>query len=633
MTRVKGKSLKTKPKPPGRENVGYSLTDLGIRESLSGRGGTGLPPPLSKISWPLWEEALLSPDPKVHEPALFLLANPVLNEDAFHYRFLARRADRLAALWSATGRPELLGLMFRMIGASAEEKGPAWPPDNPSGAEQREGVWRALRGVGGEMPVHLINPEYIRVGAIRDWIGEGGTISPDLLSAVEELFSSLGEKGFAARGRRIREMIRQGEYESACQEGGPAWYRLIEAACPAPRPGSEPGRILIWGGLDGRAFSFFEGLLEAWAGELAEVNRICNLVSQRTGRLVVALFNANRAATLGWGLDRGEKNSSRTWPPETGGGGMADPPLDTAESVEAAGKLKRMWYERLARPALKQTLAELSDWFRFNGREEEFGPLLARSPHTGGFEPGEIFGHSRPFTLLPRSSLERKLERVLALIDQKTSAWGPALFDWLVRAGVHGSERRLAGSQPQVMGLTDKFSASTSAGQDRDYLALWVGLLRRTAPESILLLFDDTSRERAHLARTVAEIPDCIGLGPYGGAGEDDPAGLITAQASPGRLFVLRIRPRRGKKGNLVSWLENPSPSLLRPGVYDPAWRDGLDPILSGTPQEVLAGPPQPISPSIVTQTGLWPLGSYCRRRLRSLIPPFEMVQPVLKQQ
>ena len=170
------------------------------------------------------------------------------------------------------------------------------------------------------------------------------------------------------------------------------------------------------------------------------------------------------------------------------------------------------------------------------------------------------------------------------------------------------------------MGLTDKFTASTAAGEDRDYLREWIGLLRETAPQAVILLFDDTSRARAHLARTLAGLPDCLGLGPYGQVPEDDPAAIIISRAAPGRLFGLRIRPRRGKRGSLESWLKNPAPGLLAPGVYDPGWRDGLDQILSGTAQEVLAGSFRPFGARVVTSTGLWPLGSYCRKRLKSLV-------------
>ena len=600
---------------------GYSLADGSLREILSPSGeaagaGPGLPP-LAEDSWPLWERALLSSDPEVQEQALFLLTNPVLNEELFHYRFLARKGERLAAIWSRTGRPELLEMVLRLAGAWARGTGPARPLEGLSGSGRREEIGRVLGGMEGEADLERLGG-FLPTGITEEVLGGRETAPFRLLAELKGLLARQGEDGFRERWKRIKELLGRGEFEPACQEAGPGWGWLIQAGAHPAGPGREPGGLLLWDGLDGPALSFFEALLEVWAGELSEVRRICDRVAAGTGRLVIALFNANRAASLGWGLAQEGESGPLIWPPEMDGGRSGAGSGSDQGVADAVNGLRRMWLERRAQPALEKTLAGLADWYRFNGQEAEFASLLRSSPRTEGFRPGEIFGHTRPFSLSPKSVPEQRLSRVLDLIDRREAAWGAPLQDWLDSARALGSAIRDK-DQAVVMGLTDKFTASTAAGEDRDYLREWIRLLRETAPQAVILLFDDTSRARAHLAKTLAGLPDCLGLGPYGQVPEDDPASIIISQAAPGRLFGLRIRPRRGKRGSLESWLKNPSPGLLAPGVYDPGWRDGLDQILSGTAQEVLAGSFRPFGARVVTSTGLWPLGSYCRKRLKTL--------------
>jgi len=186
-----------------------------------------------------------------------------------------------------------------------------------------------------------------------------------------------------------------------------------------------------------------------------------------------------------------------------------------------------------------------------------------------------------------------------------------------------------AGLASLALPLTEKFSASTLAGGDLDYLAGWLSLLRRALPEALFLLFDDTTRPQAGLSRVIARIDGASGLGPFGSLPEDDPIGLIAGQATAGELYALRALPRgqtltlgRGqKRPHLAEWLAALDPSALAPGVYDPCWKEGLTALLTGTPAQPLLAPNDDLFPEeVLIGQGRTECGAYCRARLGALI-------------
>jgi len=613
--------------------IDYGLTDEWLRRRLvrGQKAGWG---PVSAETWPAWEEALTSPQRGLRQAALLLLFEPLEDAPVEHLTRVARQAEGLVRVWERTNESEVLSGLIGLIDAVDESPALDWLigalASEEGGPELKALVRRMARPISRERLTARLGSDL--VAALSALWGPAPAFIPFHIQSAVRLLKKTGLAGPRAKAQEVSRLAAAGRVEEALEAGGPDWRPIVFESAPVlelkGEAGADPGRLLVWGDWPRQALNFFDQVLASWAEELMAVRRICTQTSQKTGRVVIALFNANLAASLAWGLPhlKGQAGAATE--------ALVDRARETEKelngSLGGAGELKWMWLEREVRPGLVEALGRLADCLSLNRRPHELFPWLERCADLLG--PGDedlIQSHPWPVRLRHRSALEAAVRRVLALARRRLDDWESDVVRTISLAQAGAEVMAAGGLASLVLPLTEKFSASTLAGEDLDYLAGWLSLLRRSLPEALFLLFDDTTRSQAGLSRVIARLDGARGLGPFGSLPEDDPVGLIASQARAGELYALRAIPRRQpvilgrgeRRPHLAEWLATLDPSVLAPGVYDPCWKEGLTTLLTGTAaQPLLASTDHLFPEDVLTGQGRSKCGAYCRARLETLI-------------
>ncbi|MBW2617468.1 MAG: hypothetical protein JRC92_01160 [Deltaproteobacteria bacterium] len=613
--------------------IDYGLTDEWLRRRLASGQEAGWGP-VSAETWPAWEEALTSPEHGLRQAALLLLFEPMEATPVEHLARVARQAEGLVRVWEKTGESEVLSGLIGLIDAVDESPALDWLigviTSGVGSPELNALVGRMARPISRERLTARPGSDLVATLSVL-W-GPAPAFIPFQVQSAAHLLKKTGLAGLRAKAQEVSRLAAAGRVEEALEAGGSDWRPIVFESAPVlelkGEAGVDPGRLLVWGDWPRQALNFFDQVLASWAEELMAVRRICTQTSQKTGRVVVALFNANLAASLAWGLPflKGQAGASTE--------ALIDRAREIEKELEGSlgrvRELKGMWLAREVRPGLVKALGRLADCLNLNGCPQELLPWLERCADLLG--PGDedlIQSHPWPVRLRHRSALEAAVRRVLVLARRRLDGWESDVVRSISLAQAGAEAMTAGGLASLALPLTEKFSASTLAGEDLDYLAGWLSLLRRDLPEALFLLFDDTTRSQAGLSRVIARLDGASGLGPFGSLPEDDPVGLIASQARSGELYALRAIPRRQpltlgrgeRRPHLAEWLATLDPSVLVPGVYDPCWKEGLTTLLTGTTaQPLLASADHLFPEDVLTGQGRSKCGAYCRARLKALI-------------
>lgn len=613
--------------------IDYGLTDEWLRRRLASGQEAGWGQ-VSDKTWPAWEEALTSPEHGLRQAALLLLFEPLEAAPVEHLTRVARQAEGLVRVWEKTDDSGVASGLIGLIDAVDASPALDWLiraiTSGEGNPELNALVRRMARPISRECLTARLGSDL--VAALSALWGPAPAFIPFQVQSAAHLLKKTGLAGLRAKAQEVSGLAAAGRVEEALEAGGGDWRPIVFESAPVVElkgaAEADPGRLLVWGDWEGPALDFFDQVLASWVGELMAVRRICTQTSQKTGRVVIALFNANLAASLVWGLPSIERQAGPA--AETLNHRAREIEKELEGSLDGVEELKRMWLERAVRPGLVEALGRLADCLNLNECPQELLPWIERCSDLLG--PGDedlIQSHPWPVRLRHRSTLEAAVRRVLALARRRLDGWESDVARTISLARAGEEVMAAGGLAGLVLPLTEKFSASTLAGEDLGYLAGWLSLLRRALPEALFLLFDDTTRSQAGLSRVIARLDGARGLGPFGSLPEDDPVGLIAGQARAGELYALRAIPRRqpvilgrgDRRPHLAEWLATLDPSVLAPGVYDPCWKEGLTTLLTGTAaQPLLASADHLFPEDVLTGQGRSKCGAYCRARLETLI-------------
>lgn len=581
----------------------YGLTDTWLRARFKGREAEG-PGPISEATWPDWLTGLTSPDPQVRRLYLFNLHHQVERSEIDHLAALAPRQTELIAAFERRPERDLLAMIVTLHDAFE-----AAPGRN----------WLARLIASGPLTDELAA---VLARSARPLPADGLTGQPELKAAVEQLLGR--HESYPARLvlalRRELDRLGPGELQIELDRLTSAWSQpetdfdwwtnippaLIEAAAPRAAPTDRPGRLLAWGDWGRESLDFWEEVLAAWAGELRLVRQTLLDLAGRTGRVVVALANANLAASMLWALP--QPTDAQTGLP------LAASEPETAPPDNRLADLNRLRFRRRWQEPMARELGRLAVAYRLNHRPEDILPWQEQAAELGL----EIDGDADrwPFRPGPIDQLEADLDRRLDRAEAE-------LIDWpRQQARLLAAATRLEPGRGAVIPVTDKFSASTRAGGDRSYLADYLDLWRTRLPRAILVLIDDSNRPVPSLRRAVAELDNATGLEPFGPLPNSDPAGVMAGQAVDGRLFAWRPIAKRIPGRGLADLMTRRDPDDLRPGRYDPCWKDGVAALLAGLDDRppMIEDGDDPFPDHLITTTGKWPVGRWCRRVLADML-------------
>ncbi len=606
----------------GLEN--YGLTDEWLRKRLAGQVPADGLGPISETTWPAWEKALTSSNQTVRQAALLILNQPVDVDEADHLRALADQIEGLIRVFEATGERDVFRTLVRL--AEAVEGSPAlsWLVGQIAGDRLDDELAEEAALMERPISAGLLDDARGRetLYLLPCLFGCRASFSAAQILAVVRLRRRLDPSRITARWADISRLLEAGRLAEAVAQARPEWRPMILDRTDPAEPAARPGRALIWGNWDEEALAFWERVVEAWAGELKEVRRIAEQVSSKTGRAVIALFNANLAASLSWALPDPIDQAATAAGELVAAAERIKPEIAARLEGPDGLNLAEARLKRSIRPALQKGLTDLAVALRVNDRIDELDGWIDRTAKWFPDRPDPTASCPWPMEFRPVEALAEALEATLDRAEARTTGWTDSLAERLSLAAAGGEMIAAGRLKGLVVAITEKFSASTLAGQDWRYLADWLALLRAVAPEAVFLLFDDTNRADSSLAAVVARLENAVGLGPFGRASEKDPVESIAALAGPGRLFALRVLPQRRSGASLTSYLTQRDEAQLAAGVYDPCWKDGLSVLLAG--EEVApvgVEPPPPAFPDrIMSTTGLWPLGRWCRAKLVELL-------------
>lgn len=589
---------------------GYNLTDNWLRERMAGEVELDLPA-LTEATWPDWEAALLSADPAISGPARLILWEPVGSGELDHYLVLADHLPDLIRIWEKTGEESILGGLIGLLETTESGPGLDWLLEMTITPRADNRVVAHARSMDREVDPARVK----RIGgltlarALKETYGRVEELGLRQVVAVSELRRIEGGAGQRVKTERLKGMIQTGRleegYRNVVSAQAPGeWVELAFGLAPGPDLSGEPpepGALLAWGGWPERSLEFFEKVLEGWARELSRVARITEGVAERTRRPVICLFNANLAASLGWALEEVAEEA---------------PPVGDQPWLAETDRIRELWLAGRAVPATLRVLAEAHDGLTLAHRQALLRPLVERAFWLSEKDRQRIGDHPWPLRTATPENLLRAAGRVVTKVDLRLREWDrsiAALSGRLLRMKAPGGDGRA-----RILGLTEKFSASTLAGADSELLAAWLTWLRLIIPEAVFLLFDETRSQTPHLAKVLDRIPDSFGLAPFGELDPVDPVETISRVVRPGGLFALRPTDQGSIGGDLAAWLNRRDEYDL----YDPNWKEGLSCLYEGTAQEGLAPPrDRELFPGrVLTETGIWPTGLYFRTRLRAAL-------------
>ncbi|MCE5333676.1 MAG: hypothetical protein LLG06_03720 [Desulfobacteraceae bacterium] len=395
----------------------------------------------------------------------------------------------------------------------------------------------------------------------------------------------------------------------------------------APCRGSGPLGQVHWPEAgDFRLASFWNGLIEAQAGELESVSRLAQEVSRRTGSVVLSWHNATLAAAGGWGFG----DLAHTFCSKTVYGDFLEAVLREASTIrksidlQKADDLFSLRAERLLRPKMSDAL----------DREEIRLRILASGicghGHPGGIDTpcrlhpdlewsGALSPHQEVFPgqLPVVSSTERK-----AWVD------GMALLLALAREGRKAI--RSGAAQSLVLPWIDKFFISSRRRADGDYLMHLFEFISEYSEEPLVLFWEDTAHFRA--PSFALALDDMVkGGAPFRGIGIFDPRGSDRREAErivcteyPGNsLFALRPVSDSHCADAFFRIFRRRDPSFFQ--LYDSSWKDNLAFLYTGTqvfPLVAVQTEMEPLTPWVYESRARCPFGAWFRRRLRSMVLP-----------
>lgn len=391
-----------------------------------------------------------------------------------------------------------------------------------------------------------------------------------------------------------------------------------------------------WGGLGSRGSRFLERLVEATAEELRHVRRLALEVSRVRRRVVLSLHNASAAACSGWAF---EPVDVLTEVPHHGNAFLEEVAKEFArrsalqrfaEPHDLVDRLWLAWQRRLVHPKALHALWEA--WARKSlGRDHAFQDAFRALSDLFDGDLVQDFPRKSPLAWSGWISLHQQFrwQDICRWRRQKQRLW-PKGFAFL-RACVERGQAWLNDGRLEacVVPWIDKFFISSRRERDWTYLALLLEWIQEEHLSPIVLLWEDTTRERepslAVALRKYWKPGTYRGFGIFGHDSwtRRDAERLLTREAEPNRLYVLRplddTHAPRPMEAVLMGGL---SPeSFFSP--YDTSWKDGTYAFYTGTqvaPLTSIATEVEAVPAWVVFEGVKRPLGWFFRRALRQIV-------------
>lgn len=477
------------------------------------------------------------------------------------------------------------------------------------------------------LPRHVVS--FIRLLCGRNIETSSGIFWPEFLYFLYKISTKKGRKS-----KKYARFLYLGKREALVWET----YERREVALSCSSLGrcaDQNFEVIHWGDRELSQIRFLEKLISYQGKELNWVWEFTKKACMDTGKIVLSLHNASSAASSGWGIPDFRKQLEKETLFKSFCTEVESKVSNYKKILHTSSdlrELKELWVQRIVQPKLNQLLFHLKV-------SEDLDEHEANSWRKWAGEAYPLCNFTSEQEDLERSlSIAPINRRVSKLFLQTHLAWsGKISENWLkwhalLLSVLEVGNRMVSDGRCSylVVPWINKFFISSRREKDTSYLAILIKMILNFLPDTLIVVFDDTTRLRdPSLKLAIPILQKAVssygiqGVGIFGKQGEEKSSEDV--KESIGEIAqgnnVLVTRPYRYVRNHrsLNELIMRRDYTFLSDDQYDSSWKDNTDFLYWGTsifPLTNALNFTADFPPVIVTNRGTLPFGSYYRNQL-----------------